>query len=330
MPRSARAARLQADLAAVAGMKVRAAGGDGAAAAEVLTALAHREPLVREAAARAVREAAQALHGTWPTAAGGDATAIGALLDAIGAAEAAPIASDPGCRMRREAAVALGELRAPVARVEPALHRLAATVQIEIIQGAPEDTAVMLRADAALVMAEMRCDCLPDLGLLLFDGIPDPLTHIDWKAGAREAAARALGVLGDPAGAALLAVRLREAREAGEILAACIDALCALGHPRAAEWIAPLLHASDPVAAVAAATAICALRPDEAAATIPARAAAAPPALAEALVVALGAARSPLTEPALRRLLEDGRPTVRRAAAEGLRALGVDPGGGRG
>ena len=323
MRNSKREADLQAGLAAVAQAQKRAAEGDAAAARDLLAALGDRAALVREAAARAIHLVAHDLQGTWPAGAGGDVAAVGTLLAAVAAAEAAPPASDPACRIRKEAVMALGELRGPVARVEPALRHCAGTVQIEIIMGAPEDTAVMLRANAALVMAQLQCDCLPDLGLLLFDGVPDPVTHVDWTAGAREAAARAIALLGDPAGAALLAVRLRERREAGEVLAACIDALCALEHPRAAAWIAPMLQAQDPQACVAAATALCALRPDEAAEAIPARAAIAPPGLAEALVIALGSARSALTVPAVRRLLEDGRPVVRRAAAAALEALGV-------
>lgn len=323
MPGARRAGDLRAALAAITALRRRLAAGDGEAGEDLLAGLGHRQALVREAAARAVREAAATLGGAWPGR-GGPAQAVDALLAAIVAAGAAPPGSDPGCRIRREAVGALGILRPQPGRVEAVLHRLAATVQLESVGGAMEDTAVMLRADAALVMAALGCDCLPDLGLLLFSGLPDPLTHVDWTAPVREAAARALGALGDPAGVALLAVRLRETREAGEVLAACVDALCTLGHPRAVEWIAPLLEGADPVAAVAAATALCALQPDLAATALPARAAVAPATLAEALVLALAAARSSLTVPALRRLAQDGRTAVRRAAAAGLAQLGAE------
>ena len=298
-----------------------AAAGAPAAADRLLAGLDAPSHLLREAAARGVARVAHARGGVWPGPPQAGAAVVDRLLQVMADADRGGARRDSCCRVRTDCVAALGELRPPAARVEATLRRAASTVQIEVVGFGPEDTAVPLRANAALVMAQLRCDCLPDLALLLFDGLPDPVTHVDPLRMVRESAARSLALLGDPAGAALLAVRLRERGESGEVRAACIDALCTLEHPRAAEWIGPLLDADDPAVSVTAASALCALCPDEAVPALVLRIAGASEMVAEAMCLALGSARCTRTVPALRGLLEDRRPAVRAAAAQALGIL---------
>ncbi len=313
---------LKRSLAEITEVTRAAADGDRASAERLLAALQAAKPLIREAAARGIGKVAHATEGIWPGGPEAGAQVVDRVLQAMAEAHSGGARSDPGCRVRTECVVALGELRPAASVAEAALRRAISTVQMEMVGGAPEDTAVALRGISALVMAQLRCDCLTDLALLLFEGLPDPVTHVDPLRAAREGAARALAVLGDPAGAALLAIRLRQPGESGEVLAACIDALCALGPPRTAEWITPLLQSADPGAMVAAASALCALCPDAAVPALTMRIASAPEGAAAALCFALGSARSPQTGPALHRLTEDRRPAVRAAAVQTLRMLG--------
>ena len=283
----------------------RAAGGDVGALRELMAGLAARRPVLAEASARALRRA---------TDVGWAADLQRELLAALlGALRRQGAKADAGCRVRSEAVAALTALWPAAAVVEEPLREAAATVQMENVGGAMEDVAVGLRAAAAMAMAQLGCDCLPELGLLLFDGLPDPM-GADPLRSVRLAAAQAIGRLGDPAGAALLAVRLREGREDGEVLAACADALLALRHPRAAAWIAPLLQSRDGTACVAAASVLGSLQGDEAVPGIVARIGSAPEWLAEALTVALGGIRGEAALAALRRLVGDRRASVAAAA----------------
>ncbi len=304
---------IQADLAQVTELGREAAGGDPEALRALIQRLGGRRALVAEAAARAVRKAAGA---SWP--AGLHRNVLQALLAAL---SRRGLTADPGCRVRAEAVAALAALWPPAEVVEGPLREAAATIQMENVGGAMEDVAVGLRAAAAQAMAQLGCDCLPELGLLLFEGLPDAAGR-DPLRSVRLAAALAIGRLGDPAGAALLAVRLREPAEDGEVLAACIDGLLALQHPRAAAWIRPLLQSRDGTACVAAASALGALEPEAAVAPIVARIASAPEWLAEALTVALGGIRAEAAAPALGRLAADRRPKVAAAARAALPAEG--------
>lgn len=296
---------LDSELRRVAEVGRAAAGGDVAALGGLIRRLGDWQPLVAEAAARALRRVAAV---EWRAAE--HSALVAALAGALG--REGP-AEDSGCRIRMEAVATIGLLRPPATLVEEPLRAAAATVQMENVGGAMEDVAVGLRASAALVMAQLGCDCLPELGLLLFDGLPD-LQGRDPNRSVRLAAAQALGLLGDPAGAALLAVRLREPAEDGEVLAACIDALLALGHPRVAAWIRPLLHHAGGSACVAAASALGRLEPEAAVPAVVDRIGRSPAWLAEALTLALGGIRTEAARAALAELARDPRPQVREAA----------------
>lgn len=77
------------------------------------------------------------------------------------------------------------------------------------------------------------------------------------KAPARQAAAKAIGSLNDPAAAVVLAVKLRYPRgEVPEVLAECIEAAATLRPPRLLDMIGPYLEGRDSSLAAAAAAAL--------------------------------------------------------------------------
>ena len=323
MPRArSKTADLLGEAAGVIVLREAVCHGDPAAAAALAGALQASAAYLREVAARSIAQAARALDGEWPGGLAGSARAAEALATVMRQAADGGAAADPGCRVRQEAVIALGELRVSAERAEAPLRQAVSTVQLENVGGEMEDTAVTLRGNAALVMAQLGCDCLCDLGLLLFDGLPDLERKRDPKRAARVAAARALGLLGRSDAAAPLAIRLRETQESGEVLAECIDALRALRHPRTAEWTAPLLDSAEPLAAVAAASTLCALQPAAALPKVLARIGGSGEALAEALTTVLAGARAVEATAALRRLVRDRRPRVRAAARAALEERG--------
>jgi len=124
------------------------------------------------------------------------------------------------------------------------------TVQV-VRQGAtPEDVAIGLRATAAVALAKLDPSCLYELSLLLFDEKPDaptsPINRIFVKAPVRKAAAQAIGILGEPGGAVLLATKLKFSRdEVAEVLAECLESLIFMRPPYFMEVVKPYLTCDD-------------------------------------------------------------------------------------
>lgn len=285
----------------------------------VQAALADRSALVVEAAA-------QRLTG-WLRQEEADGISLFALAGALESAyhrlhEGAP-ASDPGCWGRLALLECLGTLhgkgRAGAAEAEVAARLAIKTVQIEVLTFGPQDSGKGLRASAALVLANLRPPgALMDLGLLLFDDAPNEARETArHKAPCRQAAAKAIGQLGDPAGAVLLAVRLQQAEgEEPEVLSEAMDGLVALSEPRTLELLAPWLSHADPYLVATAATGIAAVGR---AAAVPLLLVALEGALREAkepLLYALAAVRADEGREALLRLSRDEDPWVARLAAE--------------
>jgi len=171
--------------------------------------------------------------------------------------------ADPGCLVRIEAVRLLGEWR--VHEAADIFFDAVETFQIERSGNGLEDVAIPLRVQAAAALALVRPPgALLALSILLFDDDPRletvpqdrPFRTIE----ARLAAAKALGVLGDPGGAAVLGLRLAHgAGEVPEVLVACMDALASLDESAALKVIPPYLRDPNPYLAAAAATALAGL-----------------------------------------------------------------------
>lgn len=160
---------------------------------------------------------------------------------------------DPGCHIR--AALALGFGQQAYSPARETLRVGIKTVQIESVGGVPFDTAAHLRAHCALALAAMHApDALRDIGLLLYDmsgfamrgGGGDPSQAAEVKVEPRKAAARALSILRDPNGIALLAIKLAyPGNEKADVIQECIQALIELDDPRALEVLGPYLDHFD-------------------------------------------------------------------------------------
>ncbi|HLO01773.1 MAG TPA: HEAT repeat domain-containing protein, partial [Symbiobacteriaceae bacterium] len=226
-------------------------------------------------------------------------TLAGALESAYRRLHEGGSVADPGCWGRLallEAVAALhGRGRAGAAEAEAVARLAIKTVQIEVVSFGPQDSGKGLRASAALLLSNLRPPgALLELGLLLFDDAPNEAREGSrHKAPCRQAAATAIGQLGDPAGAVLLAVRLQQSQgEEPEVLAEAMDALVALAEPRTVELLTPWLSVTDPYLVATAATGIAAVGR---AAAVPLLLAALEGAMREAkepLVYALGSVRA--------------------------------------
>lgn len=281
--------------------------------AEWVAGLADASHLVVEAAARRLAGAA-ADGGRVP------ARAAPALLEAYLRLDAGAPDSDTGCWARTALLEAMERLDAPGA--EQAARLAVRTVQVEAVAGGRKDTATGLRVAAAAMLANRGTPgALLDLAWLLFDFEPgwpcSPQERPFAKAPVRAAAARAIGSLGDPAGAAVLSIKLAfPGEEVSEVLEECMDALTALEEPRAVELLDPWLDAADARLVAVAATAMARAG---GAAVIPRLVRAIDTAAAAArvpLVYALASVRANATQDALRGLTAHPDAAVRAAAAE--------------
>jgi HEAT repeat protein len=223
---------------------------------------------------------------------------------------------DPGCHIRANLAFAFAKMDYRPAR--DALHLGIRTRQME----SGTDTAVHLRGNCALALAHLGVrDAIRDIGLLLFDRSENRIgAEIRARTStieARKAAAQALGSLGDPFGAALLAVKLTFPEdEAPEVLQECMQALIALEDDRTVELLQPYLAVRDRHLAAFAAVMLAQTRAPEATDLLrhaipnftgdPLR----------AVILALTSLRTDEAEALLRELAADARPEVRKQIEE--------------
>ncbi len=156
---------------------------------------------------------------------------------------------DTGCHIRGHLAVLFGRMEAQSA--VDALRVGIKTRQMEAVGGIPTDTAVHLRANCALALAQLRPpDALRDIALLLFDEGKGAITHASnakyVTIECRKAAAQALAHLANPQGIVPLAIKLTYPEdEAPEVLQECLQAVVDLEDERGMELIAPYLSHSD-------------------------------------------------------------------------------------
>jgi len=228
---------------------------------------------------------------------------------------------DPRCTLRKALVAAFVDLGARSAA--PLLRRAISTVQVEKVGPRLDDTALDLRAMAALALAQLdRENALPCVALLLHNFEPAaPVPSSEWafaKARGRIAAARAIAAVGDMAGAALLVVKLTYPEgEVPEVLAECLRAAAELRPPNLLDVVEPYMCGRDAWLAATTATALAEHLGEDAI-----------PALVEHLdhmpkearlpaVLAITGIRSAATGPALAGLFTHSDPAVRAAAIEG-------------
>lgn len=271
---------------------------------ELIAALADPSVLICEAAAKRVEQ---------PRAAG-------ALHRAYLRLHSAGAEGDPGCWARIAIVEALARLGAPEG--EEAARLAIRTVQVERVSNGLVDTATGLRVAAASLLANLRAPgALIDLAVLLFDREPNaPCSEAEApyaKLATRTAAARAIGVLGDLGGGAVLAVKLAfPGEELAEVLAECMDGLVALEEPRAVDLLSPWLTRQDPYLAAVAATGIAKVGRERAVPILLEALPRAPQPAREPLVLAIGSIRSEAARSAIRQLADDPDPAVRQAARD--------------
>lgn len=242
----------------------------------------------------------------------------GPLLEAYCRLHAGAPQSDPGCWARMAIMEALSRLDAPEG--EDTARLAVRTVQVEAVSGGMTDTATGLRVAGAGLLANLRVPgALLDLAWLLHDTEPNAACS-HWerpfaKLATRVAAARAIGALGEPAGAAVLTVKLAfPGDELPDVLAECMDALVALEERRTVELLTPWLDSPDAYLTATAATDIAAAG---GAAAVPILLGAVDRVCREAqapLVFALGSIRADAAKEALERLAEHPDVNVREAA----------------
>ncbi len=226
-----------------------------------------------------------------------------------------PVKADPSCKAKLAALEALDFLEdldaAPF--VAAARH-----FQREPSWGSPVDTAASLRARAALGLARQGH---VDFPLLMAELLADP------EAPVRQAAADAVAHRGEPAGAGLLLLKLREGDAEPQVALACLGGLLAL----APEWgltaAAALLKEGDEALQEVAALALGQSRREDALAC-----------LAEALegevlgrkraplLRAMGLHRSDRALAALLRIIAEGERADAEAAVESLAHRSFEPG----
>lgn len=240
------------------------------------------------------------------------------LIEAYDRLNSDGVRLDKTCRGRIEIVNALGKIASPLA--EPIIRRAIRTHQ----SAYRDDTARELRAAAAIALTRVDpSGAIHDLALLLFDEDPGVAfiarsETMYANAVIRMSAARAIGALGQPAGAALLAVKLRyPGGEVPEVLAACLESFASLNPPNVFELIAPYLKGRDPFLAGSAAAALATHCGESALDLLVDSASQMPRECIVPLVMIITGIRSSRTGEALTAFFGDRDPKVRLAAVQG-------------
>lgn len=270
----------------------------------LIEALADPSAMVVEAAAKRI---------TQPRAAG-------ALLRTYLRLHEGAEKADSGCWGRMAILEAFGRLEAPEG--EEAARLAIRTVQVETVGFGPTDTATGLRVAAAALTANLRpLGALLDLAWLLFDFEPNAGCSRQErpyaKLATRTAAAKAIGALGDPAGGAILNVKLSfPGEELPEVLAECMDGLAALREPRTLELLQPFLEGTSAYLCAAAGAAMASAGGVKALDMLLRRLDGAPRDAREPLVYAIGSIRSDRVREEMERLCDHEDPVIRKTARQ--------------
>lgn len=287
--------------------------------------------------------------------------AIGPLIHAYGRLKKGVGQSDPGCVGKWQIVTTLSKLitslgvdpgatfhddgdtpsEQPFDSVSSVLFDAIQTVQIERSGNGLDDVAVGLRGQAALGLAKTQSDgALLAISLLLFDtkSRPELLKPPEEEPFvtllARRSAARALSVLGDPAGVALLGVKLTyPSDELPELLVECMDAIAFLDGAAALQLVSPYLTYGDAGASASnlyltagAATALASLpnsyHEQVSQLLVNTCRQSILPDVKESIALALASMRSDVAYFGFRQLVEDDAPEVRLAAVTALAVRG--------
>ena len=228
---------------------------------------------------------------------------------------------DNGCTVRMTIVEALGDTSATM--TIDTIRKAIRTVHVTKIGVSLEDTAVGLRATAALALAKIDPDSLYELSLLLFDKKPDvPTSEPAYaKSSVRSAAARAIGFLRDTGGMPLLAVKLKfPDDEVPDVLAECLESLIFMRPPYLMEIVKPYLEGDDDYLSAIAALSLAENLGSEVLDLLLETFAHVSKEAKEAIVVAISATRCDKARQLLLDFLDHPDSFVRRGAVKGIKA----------
>lgn len=218
---------------------------------------------------------------------------------------------DRSCSLRIAIVNAMGDTGLP--SVCEAVHHAARTVEIARLGPVPEDVGIGLRAAAAIALAKADSDCLYELCVLFSDA-----------EAVRSAAARALGVVGNPAAASILAARLKLSSsgaklETNDVLGECIEALVPLRPRFLLEVVAPYFNHQDSYLASIAALSIAEHMGESALPILQDALQTVSSTAKETIVIAIASVRSRNTRDILLALLDSTDSNIRLGAVQGIK-----------
>jgi hypothetical protein len=230
-----------------------------------------------------------------------------------------PVKTDPGCKAKLAALEALDYLETQdTAPFEAAVRYF----QSEPTWGKPVDTAAAVRARGALGLARQGQG---DFLLLMADLLADS------EAAVRQTAAEAIAYRGEPAGAGLLALKLRQGDEEPLVTLACLSGLLTLAPAWALPQIDSLLNGHDESLREVAALALGQSRREDALdKLLQALAGEVLSRRRSVLLRSVGLHRSDRSLAALLRIVAEGSRGDAEAAIEALAARRLEPGCGLG